>query len=750
MDVRLSREQELISATAARLGAQHAISGIRDLPPTPEQSAAAWEALARAELLGLAATADSGASGAAVATALVTEKLAQELCPAPYIGQGVLAPALLAATAAETDTVLMARGELRYCVLLAADLTRIAGPDEPAVAFDVLGATHGLTLDAGGVLRRHGLPSLSGQGLDLTRVGTAGMGSELTDPGELLGQRAIDGPVRDRITALAQTALAADALGLAERALAMAVQYAGERRQFGRVIGANQALAHLLADAAVLVEACRSTVWHAAWAVDALGVAGALDAAMHAKAFCGAASREVVETALQAHGGIAVTWEHPLHLLLRRVLFDAETFGAPRTLHAAIAERRLATAAEPVLSAEPEVFDAPVVAEPAGLSFADSADEAAFRGRVRDWLSAHAPDVLPSDGDERMAAMHRWHRALAGAGFVGVSFAPEYGGHGLSLLYDAIVNDELAAAGAPPSPPFNHIANAIRLFGSEEQKREHLPGLLDCTVHWCQGFSEPGAGSDLASLTTRGVLETDEDGSSWYRIDGQKLWTSEAVWADWCLLLLRTETAETASRQHQQLSMVMVPMSTPGVECRPVRTAYGSSEFAEVFFTGALVPEALRLGEPGQGWEIAMSLLGFERGPADMGWTARLRRMLTLAEGSVRDGRVSADAGVRERLAQAWVELEALRLQVLRSTCHRLDGSAPGPEGSLDKLLMTRAEQLMNHALLDLAGAAGVLGEGELWANYIWSRAQAIFGGSRQIQRDIVAQRVLGLPRPAR
>ena len=146
----------------------------------------------------------------------------------------------------------------------------------------------------------------------------------------MLGQRAIDGPARDRITALAQTALAADALGLAERALAMAVQYAGERRQFGRVIGANQALAHLLADAAVLVEACRSTVWHAAWAVDALGTAGARDAAMHAKAFCSAASREVVEIALQAHGGIAVTWEHPLHLLLRRVLFDAETFGAPR------------------------------------------------------------------------------------------------------------------------------------------------------------------------------------------------------------------------------------------------------------------------------------------------------------------------------------------------------------------------------------------------------------------------------------
>ncbi len=742
MDVRLSREQELISATAARLGAQHAISGIRDLPPTPDQSAAAWEALARADVLGLAASPDSGVAGAAVATALVTERLAETLCPAPYIGQGVLGPALLAATGAETDAELMAHGDLRYCVLLTADLTRIAGPDEPVVAFDALGATHGLTVDAGGVLRRHSLPPLSGQAtLDRTRSAAA---VDVSDPGDLLGLHAIDGPARDRITALAQTMLAADALGLAERALAMAVQYAGERRQFGRVIGANQALAHLLADAAVLVEACRSSVWHAAWAIDALETAGARDAATHAKAFCGLASREVVEIALQAHGGIAVTWEHPLHLLLRRVLFDAETFCSPRALYPVIAERRLATV---VPAAAPAVTQASAPElEPEGVSFADSAQEAHFRARVRDWLSAHAPHVLPSDGDERMEAMHRWHRALAGAGFVGVSFAPEYGGHGHSLLYDAIVNDELAAAGAPPGPAFNHIANAIRLFGSEEQKREHLPGLLDCTVHWCQGFSEPGAGSDLASLTTRGVLTTVEDGSSWYRIDGQKLWTSEAVWADWCLLLLRTESE---GRPHEQLSMVMVPMSTPGVECRPVRTAYDSSEFAEVFFTGAMVPESLRVGEAGQGWEIAMSLLGFERGPADMGWTARLRRMLTIAEASIREGRVIADPGVRERLAHAWVELEALRLQVLRSTCDRLDGSAPGPEGSLDKLLMTRAEQLLNHALLDLAGPAGVLDEGELWANYLWSRAQAIFGGSRQIQRDIVAQRVLGLPRPS-
>ncbi len=735
MDVRLSREQKLISATAARLGAQHAITGVRDLPRTPEQSASAWDALARAGLLGIGAQGESGADGATVAAALVGERLAEALCPAPYVGQGLLAPALLAASGAAADVEALAAGELHYCVLLTADLARFAGPDEPVVAFDALGATHGLTVDAGGVLRRHLLPPTSGQAtLDRTRVAVVGT---VGDPGELPGAHALDGPARDRLTALAMTALAADQLGLCEKALAMAVKYAGERQQFGRVIGANQALAHLLADAAVLVEACRSTVWHAAWAVDALGSADARDAATQAKAFCGAAAHEVVEIAVQAHGGIAVTWEHPLHLILRRVMFDAETFGAPRVLYSAIAERRLGTAAS---SPAPSP-----AAEPEGLSFADSPHEGAFRRRVRDWLGAHAPGVLPPDGDERMVAMHGWHRALAGAGFVGVSFATEYGGHGHSLLYDAIVNDELAAAGAPPGPAFNHIANAIRLFGTEQQKRERLPGLLDCTVHWCQGFSEPGAGSDLASLTTRGVLTTAEDGSDWYRIDGQKLWTSEAVWADWCLLLLRTETE---GRQHQQLSMLMVPMTTPGIECRPVRTAYDSSEFAEVFFTGAMVPAAQRLGQPGQGWEIAMALLGFERGPADMGWTARLQRMLTLAEARIREGSVGADAGVRERLARAWVELEALRLQVLRSSCRRLDGSAPGPEGSLDKLLMTRAEQLLNHALLDLAGPAGVLGEGELWANYLWSRAQAIFGGTSQIQRDLVAQRVLGLPRP--
>jgi alkylation response protein AidB-like acyl-CoA dehydrogenase len=379
------------------------------------------------------------------------------------------------------------------------------------------------------------------------------------------------------------------------------------------------------------------------------------------------------------------------------------------------------------------------------MDYRDSDEERAFRNELRAWLTANAPaEPPPRDADARMAYNHRWHRALADGGWLGLSFPVEYGGQGRSLVYDAILNDELGAAGLPPAPAINHITNAIRLFGSEEQKRTHLPGLLSCRVLWCQGFSEPNAGSDLSSLRTRGRRATSADGTDVYVVDGQKIWTSEAVWAEWCLLLLRTEADVP---EHRGLSMLMVPMRTPGIECRPIITSYGSSEFAELFLTGAEVPAANLLGAPGQGWTIAMQLLGFERGPADMGWTARLERTLTLLAARVRDGEIRVSAAQREALARAWVELQALKLHVQRSTGARLDGSAPGPEGSIDKLLMTNADQLLGHVVLDVLGAEAVLDDVAAFPGYVWSRAQSIFGGTQQIQRNIVAQRVLGLPR---
>ena len=378
------------------------------------------------------------------------------------------------------------------------------------------------------------------------------------------------------------------------------------------------------------------------------------------------------------------------------------------------------------------------------MDFRDTPAEAAFRAELRDWIAHHRPPDLPTDPEDRVDALNMWHRALYAAGWSGLSFPVEYGGRGLPPVYEAILNDELGAAGAPPPAAVGHLTNAIRLFGTDQQKRTHLPGLLSGAVRWCQGFSEPNAGSDLAGLRTRGALVTAADGTSAYRVEGQKIWTSEAVWASWCMLLLRTEAEQPA---HRGLSILLVPMETPGVECREIATAYGTREFAEVFFDDALVPAANLLGAPGQGWSIAMQLLGYERGPADVGWIARLSRMLTLLEDDVRTGRVAAGPAERRALARAWVELRTLQIHVQRTMSSRADGSTPGPEGSIDKLLVTSAEQLLNHVNLDLRGADALLDNTDDIPSYFWSRAQSIFGGTQQIQRDIVAQRLLGLPR---
>ncbi|GAB2841541.1 acyl-CoA dehydrogenase family protein [Actinocorallia aurea] len=371
------------------------------------------------------------------------------------------------------------------------------------------------------------------------------------------------------------------------------------------------------------------------------------------------------------------------------------------------------------------------------MDFHDTPGEAAFRAELRAWLAAREPADLPRDPDERAAALHRWHRELAAAGYVGLSFPEGYGGRGLPPTHEAILNDELGAGGHLPPPAIGHLTHALRIFGTDAQRARHLPGMLACTERWCQGFSEPDAGSDLASVRTRAVL----DGAD-YRVTGRKIWTSEAMWSDWCLLLCRTGGAG-----HGGLSMLLVPFDAPGVSRDAITTASGTREFAEVVFDGARVPAENVLGEPGQGWAIAMRLLGYERGPADIGWVARLGRMLTLLERDIRTGAVAADRPARIAVARAWVSLRTLELHVRRTLSARLDGSPPGPEGSIDKLLLTEADQLLGHVIVNVRGASALVEEDPVLDAYLWSRAQSLFGGTQQIQRTIVAQRVLGLPR---
>ncbi|MEU8252091.1 acyl-CoA dehydrogenase family protein [Nonomuraea sp. NPDC048916] len=375
------------------------------------------------------------------------------------------------------------------------------------------------------------------------------------------------------------------------------------------------------------------------------------------------------------------------------------------------------------------------------MDFADDPAEAAFRAGLRAWLRDHLDEHREGTGYESAESVERtlrWHRALAEAGYVGISLPAAYGGRGLPDAYEGILNEELAAAGAPASPPIGHIAHAVADFAGEELKARVLPGLLGCTEVWCQGFSEPGAGSDLAGLSTTATADGDR-----FVVNGQKIWTSGAMWSGWCLLLARTEPDRP---RHRGLSMLVVDMRSPGVDCREIVLASGSREFAEVFFDDVSVPAANLVGERGQGWQIAMHMLAYERGPADMGWVGRLGRVLAAAREEVRSGRVAADAGLRLRLAEAAVDVQVMQWHVARSLAGR-DADATGSGGSVDKLLATRVEQNLYRVVSDLAGPSFVLGAPGPFADYLWSRAQSIYGGTQQIQRQIVAQRVLGLPR---
>lgn len=378
------------------------------------------------------------------------------------------------------------------------------------------------------------------------------------------------------------------------------------------------------------------------------------------------------------------------------------------------------------------------------MDFTDTPEEAEFRARLRTWLAAHAAEArVPDDPGARADAANAWHHTLYEAGYIGLSFPVEYGGHGLSPMYEAILNDELGRAGAPPIEGVGHLSNALRLFGSDQQRTELLPGLLSGAVRWCQGFSEPEAGSDLASLRTKAEL-IEVDGRPTFRVNGRKIWTSFAAVADWCFLLCRTEPD---AAKHAGISVLLVPMSTDGIDVAPIVNAARNREFAEVTFTDVDVPAENLLGERGQGWSIANQLLAYERGPSDINWISRLAVQLRALEDDVRAGRVPDTTVARAKLGEAYTELRALQVKVARSLTERVNGALPGAEGSVDKLLMARADQTFGHTMMDLRAAAPLLCEGLEWDLYVWSRAAGIYGGTAQIQRNIVAQRVLGLPR---
>ncbi|NMN95895.1 acyl-CoA dehydrogenase family protein [Antrihabitans stalactiti] len=376
------------------------------------------------------------------------------------------------------------------------------------------------------------------------------------------------------------------------------------------------------------------------------------------------------------------------------------------------------------------------------MDFRDSPAEAEFRAQLREWLQRNAP-----------GAGRGWSRALYDAGYAGLTWPREYGGGGLTPNFEAIYHEEAAAANVPTPINFiglNIAGPTIIAWGTDEQKRRFLPPLLSGEQVWCQGFSEPEAGSDLAGARTRAV----RDGDHWV-VNGQKVWSSLAHVADWCVLLARTDPDVA---KHAGLSYLLVDMRSPGVEVRPLRQLTGESEFNEIFFTDVRVPADLMLGQPGDGWKVAMTTLQHERGTAALPLAAdlqaKLHHLLVLSSQARPDGSVpSADPLVRQAIAREWVTTQALRFTNYRSLTALLHDGAPGPEAMITRLAWSQANQRLTRLALDVQGAyAAIDGDDADWHGYwqheqLRSRGNTIEGGTAEIQRNVIAERVLNLPR---
>jgi alkylation response protein AidB-like acyl-CoA dehydrogenase len=393
------------------------------------------------------------------------------------------------------------------------------------------------------------------------------------------------------------------------------------------------------------------------------------------------------------------------------------------------------------------------------LSFTE--EEERFRQRVRDFMKANLPEgwgtpgYKGAAGEETMELQRDWTRRLHQAGFLGMAWPKEYGGQGASQIELAIFNEESARFRAPG--PLNGLAlilvgPTIMVHGTDEQKKRYLPKILSCEELWCQGFSEPNAGSDLASLRTRAELVGDE-----FVVNGQKCWTTQAQIADWCILMTRTDPA---APKHRGISYLLVNMKSPGVTVRPLRQITGGHEFNEMFFDNVRVPRENLLGELHGGWRVGQTTLMNERGTSALAVWVRFRQtyqeLVEMARTQTRNGKpATEDRTIRQQLAQAYVDLEGLRYVSYRTFSKILKGGTPGPEGSISKVLWSELNQRMNELALTLQGPTSQLVRHSTYAvedgrwqfTFLRSRANTIEAGTSEIQRNIIAQRVLGLPK---
>jgi 3-oxochol-4-en-24-oyl-CoA dehydrogenase len=654
----------------------------------------------------------------------------------PGIAAGTTTATLAWAGPAPAQSSLTAEGQ--------ADTWRVSGR-APIV---VDGSTAALVLVAATTPAGPSLFALAGPDTALSRTPLTPMDSTRrlaalrfdAAPARLLGSNGEAAGALSRTLDLASLYLAAEQLGGAERVLAMAVEYAKTRVQFGRAIGSFQAIKHRCADMLIDVESARSVVHHGLWTAvhepPNLALAASLARSVATETYQRVATHNV-----QIHGGIGFTWEHPAHLYVKRAKSSQLLFGSPVHHRARLAELLDLAGGTPKNTATPD-DTADTTPEVAAL------DEAVTR-----FLVEHpVPDALD------VAADRAFREARFDAGLAVVSCAKGHGGRGLDTSLQAVVEQRMTRAGAADHTARNVIGLGMALptihaHGTEEQKTRYLRPCFSGAEIWCQLFSEPGAGSDLAALATRAVRDGDA-----YVIDGQKIWTSLGHVADWAILVARTDPDVP---KHRGLTYFLLDMHTPGVEVRPLRQLTGEAEFNEVYLTGVRIPVENVLGEAGQGWRVAMTTLAnervslggrpAERGSGPIGQLAEVYRTAHAAD--------RVDATTTERVMLLWTRAEAARLTNARAAAQH--GRQPGPEGSIAKLQMAELNKAIYELCVDLSGDAGLLidnyaetapdfsavhGDTDVRKAWLRSLANSIEGGTSEILRNVLGERVLGLP----
>ncbi len=391
------------------------------------------------------------------------------------------------------------------------------------------------------------------------------------------------------------------------------------------------------------------------------------------------------------------------------------------------------------------------------MDLAFSAEDEQFRREWAGWLETELSGEFavvrgragPGDEHALLDERRAWERRLGEAGWSCIGFPREYGGRSATLTQQVIYYEEYARAGGPGR--LGHMGEGLLgptlvHFGSEQQKKRFLPAIVRGEEIWCQGYSEPNAGSDLANVQTRARLEGDE-----WVIEGQKVWTSWAQWSDWCFVVCRTDPA---SSRHHGLSYLLVPMKQPGIEIRPIVQITGTSEFSEVFYNGARTAAENVVGAPGDGWKVAMGTLAFERGASTLGQQlAFANELREIIEAAKRNGRAQ-DPLLRQRIADAWMGLQLQRCNALRTLSG--GGSQLSREAMITKIFWATWHRELGKLAMDVMGPEAEIAEGApyeltpLQRLFLFSRSDTIYAGSNQIQRNLIAQRALGLPREPR